>query len=182
MASTPEVEAVLNECVNLLIVYYSYIETVNRFDKQAATRFDLFKWRIQIRVLANDLILRLCRLDDDDRSQHSLREALRSIRGSLSNAETQTIDKRLKAYRRLINPLKTKARNYYLAHLSKEAGVPKATDASELLGNFQKQVAEVINIVDLIAGDGENIKYTLRAGSQERELDLRHELLSESGC
>jgi hypothetical protein len=182
MKSTLEVEAVLNESANLLLVYFSYVETLNQFDVQAATRLDLFKWRIQIRVLENDLILRLCRLDDDDRTQHSLREALRSMRGSLSNSEIRTIDKRLSAYRRLINPLKTKARNYYLAHLSKEARFPKATDVSELLENLQKQVADVINIVDLIAGDGENIKYTLRVGSQERELDLRHELLCKSGC
>jgi hypothetical protein len=182
MESTPEVEAVFHECANLLLVYFSYVETVKRFDIQAATRFDLFKWRIQTTVLENDLILRLCRLDDDDRTQHSLREALRSIRGSLSNAEMRTIDKRLRAYRRFINPLKTKARNYYLAHLSKEVQIPKATDASELLENLQKQVAEAINIVDLIAGEGEDIKYTLRVGSQERELDLRQELFPKSGC
>jgi AbiU2 len=174
MESATEVKAVLLECVNLLLVYFSYVETIKRFDKKAATRFDLFRWRIQLRVLENDLILRLCRLDDDDRTKHSLREALRSIRTSLSNAEAQAIDKRLTAYRRLINPLKIKARNYYLAHLSKEAEVPKATDFNEFLENLQQQVVEVINIFDMIAGEGEPIKYVLHAGSQERELDLRH--------
>jgi hypothetical protein len=179
MESTTEVNAVVAECGNLLLVYFSYVETITRFDKKAATRVDLFRWRIQIRVLENDLILRLCRLDDDDRTNHSLREALRSIRTSLSNDEAQAIDKRLTAYRRFINPLKTKARNYYLAHLSKEFLIPKATDFNELLGNLQQQVAEVINIVDMIAGEGEPIKYLLRAGSQERVLDLRQELFAK---
>lgn len=176
--ATTEVKAVFHECVNLLLVYFSYVETIKRFDKEAATGFDLFRWRIQIRVLVNDLILRLCRLDDDaDRTTHSLREALLSIRTSLSNTEAQAIDKRLRAYRRLINPLKTKARNYYLAHLSKEADIPKATGFHESLGNLQQQVAEVINIFDMIAGEGEPIKYVIRgAGSQERELDMRQEL------
>jgi hypothetical protein len=175
MKNTTEVDAVLLECVNLLLVYFSYIETIRQFDKRAASRFDLFRWRIQIRVLENDLILRLCRLDDDDKTQHSLREALRSIRASIP--DPGIIDKRLKEYRRLINPLKTKARNYYLAHLSKEAEVPKATDSNEqFLKNLQQQVEEVTNIIDMIANDGEPIKYRIRAGSQELELDLRQKL------
>jgi hypothetical protein len=180
MKKLHEVGAVMLECANLLLVYFSYAETIKRFDKQTATRLDLFRWRIQIRVLENDLILRLCRLDDDDRTQHSLREALRSSRSSLPSADAQSIDKRLKAYRRLVNPLKTKARNYYLAHLSKEAGVPKATDANELLEDLQEQIGDVVDIVDLIAGEGEPIKYILRAGPQERELDLRQELLKST--
>jgi hypothetical protein len=64
-----------------------------------------------------------------------------------------------------------------LAHLSKEADIPKATDSHESLENLQQQVAEVINIFDMIAGEGEPIKYVIRgAGSQERELDLKQEL------
>jgi hypothetical protein len=61
--TTAEVKAVLHECVNLLLVYFSYVETIKGVDKKTATGFDLFKWRIQKRVLENDLILRLCRLD-----------------------------------------------------------------------------------------------------------------------
>jgi|SRR5579859_2680015 len=179
MKNTPEIDAVLLECTNLLLVYFSYVETINQFDIKTATRFDLFRWRIQLRVLENDLILRLCRLDDDDKTQHSLREALRSIRPSFSNAAAQAIDKRLTGYRRLINPLKTKARNYYLAHMSKAVGVPKATEANELLANLPNQITEVINIVDLIAGEGDPIKYILRVGSQELKLDLRQELLAK---
>lgn len=171
--ATTEVKAVLHECVNLLLVYFSYVETNKGVDEKTATGFDLFKWRIQKRVLENDLILRLCRLDDDDRTKHSLREALKSIRTSLSNKEAQAIDKRLKAYRRLINPLKTKARNYHLAHLSKDAEVPQATDFNESLENLQQQVEEVINIIDMIVG---KFQYTIQTGPQERELDLRQKL------
>lgn len=167
-----EVEAIAHECANLLIVYYTYVETIKRFDPKG-TRFDLLRRQIHIKVTENDLILRLCRLDDDDTTQHSLREALRSIRNSLPQAKVTAIDRRLKKYRQLINPMKTKARNYYLAHLSKSAEVPH-----DRFVNFQKEVDEVINIFDMISGEA--VRYVLRAGSQELELDLRQELLKGS--
>src|SRR6202034_240276 len=109
----------------------------------------------------------------DDRTNHSLREAGRSIRNSLPQATVTAIDKRLTKYRQLINPLKIKARNYYLAHLSKSAELPH-----DRFVNFQKQVDEAITIFDMISG--EPVRYVLRAGSQERELDLRQELLKGS--
>jgi hypothetical protein len=80
---------------------------------------------------------------------------------------------RLKKYRQLVNPMKTKARNYYLAHLSKSAEVPH-----DRFVNVQKQVDEAINIFDMISG--EEVRYVLRTGSQEPELDLRQELLEVS--
>jgi hypothetical protein len=60
-----EVEAIAHECANLLIVYYTYVETIKRFDPEG-TRFDLLRRQIHIKVTENDLILRLCRLDDTD--------------------------------------------------------------------------------------------------------------------
>jgi hypothetical protein len=177
MESTPEVKAVLLESVNLLLVYFSYIETIKQLDQKAMTGFDFLRWRIQIRVLENDLILRLCRLDDDGGSKHSLRQALLSIRTSLSGAEARAIDRRLTEYRRLINPLKTMARNYYLAHLSKAAEVPKATDFNEFLGNLQQQIAAVSNLIEMIVGGGKPIKYVIRVGS--KDLDLRQELFPD---
>lgn len=174
-----EVEAVITECANLLIVYFSYVETIKRFTPKIATRIDLLSWRIHLRVMENDLILRLCRLDDDDKTNHSLREALRSVRNFLSDAEARAIGKSLTKYRKVVNPLKTRARHYYLAHLSKTSDVPFATDSHGIPGNFHKQITEVVNIVDMIAGEGEPIKYIMRVGSQEPQIDLRQKLLDK---
>ncbi len=169
MRSSIEVDAVKGECLNLIIVYHCYVETTKRLVRQTGTRFDLHRSWVYLRVIENDLILRLCRLDDDDRTNHSLHEALRSVRNSLPQAEATAIDKRLKKYRQLINPLKTKARNYFLAHLSKAAVVPH-----DPRGGLEKPIEEVVNIVDMLAG--QPVRYFLRVGSQEPELDLRKEL------
>jgi hypothetical protein len=146
-----EVEAVLNECVNLLIVYFFYSEAVEQFDPNG-TRVELLRWRIHTRVIENDLILRLCRLDDDDKTTHSLREALRSIRNSLPDVKAKEIDNRLREYRKVVNPLKTKARNYYLAHLSKDSEVPHATDSNESLGDAT-WVARGTNRFEAVRGE-----------------------------
>lgn len=117
MRLTNEVEAIAHECANLLIVYYTYVETTKQSTPMTATRFDLLRWQVHIRVMEHDLILRLCRLDDDEKTNHSLREALRYVRDAL-NVQRRRYSNASRIYRRLINPIKTKARNYYLAHLT----------------------------------------------------------------
>jgi hypothetical protein len=167
--ASEELDGIKSECLNLLIVFLAYRDTIAKFSPNTGTRFDLHRWWIQLRVLENDLILRLCRLDDDDKTNHSLREGLRSVRKSISQHDAAAIDKRLKHYRQLINPLKTKARNYFLAHMSKSALVP-----SDPKGGLEEPIEEVVRIVDAIAG--EPVRYVLKVGSQEPELDLKIEL------
>lgn len=169
---SPELDAVQRECLDLLIVYYTYAMTLETCDPSAGTRFDLHRWWVQLRIFENDMILRLCRMDDDDRNNHSLREALKSVRAEINPKILAGIDTRIKKYRKLINPLKTKARNYYIAHLSKAATVPHDPQ-----GGLERPISEVVNLVDLIAGSP--VRYSLRVGSQERELDLRLELTTK---
>lgn len=164
-----ELDAVAIECLDLLIVYYTYRETANRYNVNSGTRFDLHRWWVSLRTLENDIILRLCRLDDDDKNNHSLREAMRSVRSGMPADLSSSLDRRLNEYRRLINPLKTKARNYFLAHMSKAAAVPYDPQ-----GGLEKPIEAVVNIVDSIAGVPQ--KYFLSVGSQEEKLNLREEL------
>ncbi|MDD5261453.1 MAG: hypothetical protein PHD76_06345 [Methylacidiphilales bacterium] len=167
-----ELDGIKFECLNLLIVYLTYRNSISEYSIRTGTRFDLHRWRVQLRVLENDLILRLCRLDDDDKTNHSLREALRSIRDSMPQQDARLIDKRLKSYRQSINELKVKARNYFLAHMSKDA-VP----SYDPQGGLEQYIQEVVNIVDAIAG--KPVSYLLKVGSQEPQLDLKFELSSE---
>ena len=167
--TSDELNAVAIECLDLLIVYYTYRETTNKFNPNSGTRLDLHRWWVCLRTLENDIILRLCRLDDDDKNNHSLREAMRSIRSEMPAALSASLDKRLKEYRQLINPLKTKARNYFLAHMSKTANVPYDPQ-----GGLEKPIESVVNIIDSIAGVQQ--EYFLTLGSHEKKLDLREEL------
>ncbi len=169
MRSSAEIDGVADECLNLLIVYFTYVETLNNFEPNSGTRFDFHRWWVYLRVLENDLIMRLCRFDDDDRTNHSLREALRSIRNTISIQELTAIEKRIKEYRQLINPLKTKSRNYFLAHMSKNANA-----IHDPRGGLEKPVEEIVNIIDMITGD--SVRYILSVGTQENQIDLRKKL------
>ncbi|WP_128098770.1 hypothetical protein [Paracidovorax avenae] len=164
-----ELDSVSIECLNLLIVYYTYRETVKNYDPRVGTRFDMHRWWVSLRALENDIILRLCRLDDDEKTNHSLREAMRSVRNGMPATLTSSLDKRIKEYRQLINPLKTKARNHFLAHMSKVAEV-----SYDPKGGLEEPIEAVINIVDAITGAPQ--EYFLSVGSQERKLNLREEL------
>ena len=115
------------------------------------------------------MILRLCRLDDDDRSQRSFREALKAIRAQIPDKEAKAIDKSLKRYRALINPLKTKARNYYIAHLDKEA---KETLYPQY--DLIRVISQAVEIFDEIAG--ERIDYTFRPTKDAPIIRLREYL------
>ncbi len=164
--ASPETDAICLECLNLLIVYYTYTVAISSYNSSTGTRFDMQRWWTTLRVLENDLIIRLCRLDDEGRSKHSLREALNSIRNKMPQNEASLITKKIKEYRQLINPLKTKARNYFLAHLIKDATPPMDSK-----GGLEEPIKEVIEIVDLITGELQ--KYTLSVGSQELPIDLK---------
>jgi hypothetical protein len=163
---TPELDAIKLEILNLLIVYYTYRQTIVEYFPKDGTRFDLHRWFTYLRVMENDLILRLCRLDEDDRTKHSLREALKSVRTQISQRDVSVIDLKIKKYRQLINPLKTKRRNYYLAHMAKGA-----TEPFDPQGGLEKPILAVVEISDLIAGTA--VSYRLRVGSRELEVDLR---------
>src|SRR5439155_2669077 len=126
-------------------MYHAYRETILRFNAGKGTRWDVHCWLIQLRAMENDIILRICRLDDDDKKTHSLREAMRSVRSNFTDSEAKAIDQMLKDYRLLINPLKTKARNYYLAHLNKQAQAPLDPQ-----GGFEQCISTMIKIVDSI--------------------------------
>jgi len=167
--TSEEIEAVRKECLDLLIVLYSYIQSSNTYNPSKGTRFDMHRWWVSLRVFENDIIMRLCRLDDTRKSCHSLREALKSVRNEIPQDQLKAIDCKLKDYRSLINPLKTKARNYYLAHLSKQASAPYDPE-----GGLEKPVEAVVNLVDAIVGSPVN--YYLSVGSQEKMLNLKDEL------
>jgi hypothetical protein len=153
----PEVDAVVGEISDLLMVqwvYYSHLKY--DFPNPHKTGMDtLYRWIFTTRIMENDMVLRLCRLDEDDKSLHSFREALKAVRNLIPEPEAQALDKRIKKYRQLINPLKTKARNYDLAHLAKGAK-PNLDPRFDL----SPAITEAVAVLDEIVGEVQN--YTFR--------------------
>ncbi len=153
-------------------MYHAYRETISRYNPGKRTRWDLHFWLMQLRAMENDIILRICRLDDDDKTTHSFREAMRSVRSNFTASGAKAVDRLLKDYRALINPWKTKARNYWLAHLKKQAEAP--WDAQ---GGFEQCISTIVKIVDSICSEKQ--VYTLKVASDIPELDLRQALGNE---
>ena len=103
--------------------------------------------------------------------RYGTKRAAKGVRSNFTNSEAKAIDQMLKDYRVLINPLKTKARNYYLAHLNKQAQAPWDPQ-----GGFQQCISTIVNVVDSMSRDRQ--AYMLRVASDIPELNLREAL----GC
>jgi hypothetical protein len=164
----PEVDAVMGEISELLMVqwvYYSHLKHDFPNPHKVGTD-DIHRWIFTTRIMENDMVMRLCRLDEEDKSKHSFREALKAVRNLIPDSEAQHLDKRIKKYRQLINPLKTKARNYDLAHLAKGAK-PHLDPRFDL----SPAIAEAVVVFDEIVGEVQN--YTFRSRKDSPVIKLR---------
>jgi hypothetical protein len=163
-----EVEAIIGEVLNLLMIQWTLYEHIHREfpNPQTSGREALCRWLFTMRVMENDMILRLCRLDDEDKTKHCFREALKAVRDSIPDSEAKSLDKRIKTYRATINPLKMQARNWCIAHLAKGA-------EESLTPRFQllNVIIEAVGIADAIAA--EEVEYTFRPSKNDSVIKLR---------
>ncbi len=170
---TTDLDATQRECLDLLIVFLCYRDTLNDHSALRTSRRDIFRWMVQLRTMENDMILRICRLDDDT-DNHSLRRAAKSLKSIAPEPDLQAASAAMKDYRSLINPLKVQFRNHLIAHLNKN--VTRTSWDPE--GGLEQAISSAVNIVDLLSG--RQVPYTLSVGSQERSIDLRAELGSHT--
>jgi hypothetical protein len=166
-----EVEAIIGEVLNLLVIQWTLYEHIHQEfpNPQTSGREAIYRWLFTMRVMENDMILRLCRLDDEDKTKHCFREALKAVRDLIPDSEAKCLDKRIKTYRATINPLKTQARNWCIAHLAKGA-------EESLTPRFQllNVIIEAVGIADAIAA--EQVEYTFRPSKLDPVIKLREYL------
>lgn len=170
---TPDLDATQRECLDLLIVFLCYRDTLNDHSALRTSRRDIFRWMVQLRTMENDMILRICRLDDDT-DNHSLRRAAKSLQGIAPQPELQAASKAIKEYRQQINPFKVNYRNKLIAHLDRDI----TRTCWDPKGGLELAISSAVNIVDLLSG--RQVPYTLSVGSQELSIDLRAELGSRT--
>lgn len=153
MSNTTPLEAIKDDCLHLLMTAASFRHFSDTFDPSGGTRLDLHMAMIQLRAIENDIIVRVCRFDDERGNQVSLRYALKAARAaaSLSDTEIKAIDARVKKFRQIINPLKTQLRNLHVGHLA--VGVTQPHDAIGLTSptTVLTWCWEPVRIVDLLA-------------------------------
>jgi len=152
MPDTSALDAIQDDCLHLLMTAASFRHLGETFDPNAGTRLDLHMASIQLRAIENDIIIRVCRFDDEHKTQMSLRHAAKAVRAAgMRDADIKVIDARMKNFRQTINPLKTRRRNEHVGHLA--IGVTQPHDAVGLTSpeSVLAWCWEPVRIVDLLA-------------------------------
>lgn len=149
-------------CLSLYAYKTKLKEFPNRFRK--ATRYFLLEEAIALRALSNEIILHLCKLDED-KSKVSFHAAKKILaKSKLSFSEQKELSNKLKAFRQSINTLKTLHRNSYIAHLT-EAGYPDLLDLPSFENGYQQVAKLAYETFRFIWGD--DVTFSFKVGSQE---------------
>lgn len=171
MRTSSELDAVKDDCLHMLMTAAALRHRATSYSfAEAPSRFDIHMWMTEIRAIENNLIVRVCRFDEEGRNQTGLRTALRSIEAQLTNSERKEANAAVKRFRQAINPLKTQWRNKVSVHLDVET--KQAHDAESLfdLPGVITRCRPAVHAVDAIAGA--QVDYTLQSGRYEK-VDLR---------
>lgn len=160
-----EIGKIYDEILWLLIAAYVYkhmnvVKTLPSMD-----RYDLGDYIFSVKTVFESIILRICRLDDDNKGVWSFYEARKRLAKVIREQRSMNqISAEMKTFRQMINPIKTRLRNDGIAHTM--------VNSSGGLGGFDLRpiLASICKIGDLMAGDRQN--YTYSCGRYEK-VDLR---------
>lgn len=164
-----------DEMYQLLIGAYTYNLKAQHLPERLRTNSRLFllEEAIALRLMANEITLHLCKLDDDS-SSFSFRSAFKDINKlSLEQKAKDTLNSLLKEYRSSINELKVQHRNSYIAHRNSE-DYPDLFDLPSYTESFHALFRMAHNLFKVIWGT--DVKFSFKLGSQEREINFATEL------
>lgn len=141
---------------------------------ETETREFLLEEVTAIRIISNDIVLRICKLDDESSkySLHALRKHIIKTKRP-ENAYAESINYGMKQFRAEINNLKVKHRNDYIAHLN----VAPSLNPFQII-DFQKELLSPIgrglNLVEKMWGS--RLSFEFHLGSRDPIIDFREEL------
>jgi len=164
------------ELYHALLSAWCYNKKISSLGKRlrTETREFLLEELTCLRLISNDIVLRICNLDED-RSKFSL-HALRkycSQKHLLGQADEARMKSQLKTFRADINVLKTKHRNAYIAHLT-EQSYPDPFDLPDLTMDFVVPLRTALRICEEMWGA--LLSFGFHLGSRDRTIDFREEL------
>lgn len=141
------------------------------------TREYLLEEVTALRLMCNEIIVQLCKLDDDN-GKWTLRklkkESIKHIKdqkliGRLNNLET--------AYRSSINILKTKHRNAYIAHRNADE-YPDPFELHDFRSDLSPLICDALEFFEALWGH--SVYFGFKLGSMEVEIDLKLEVCFEN--
>jgi len=146
--SKRELENILSDLQSILITYRAYNNVIDQWKNKTIpnTQKNHLLTCAVMESLERDMIVALCRLDDD--KNLSFRTVMRNSSDyDLSNDDVKKISKAIASYRKAINPIKTQNRNKYIAHLSKafDGSLPPVVDLKPLLRHAIDTMSCVLN-------------------------------------
>jgi len=144
---------------------------------QTETREFLLEELTSLRSLANDIVLRLCNLDDE-KSRFSFQEIKRLLNKSaqLDQAAKKRLTDTVAEYRTSINTLKTQHRNKYIAHLQGDF-YPDPFQVQEMVSGISIALASAQKTISTVWGAEQHFGFKL--GSRDRTIDFVQEIKNE---
>ena len=173
MSDIDDSKAAIQEQVHLLLINLHYF--LNRIDAARCRRDQLTDEQklgevVFLEAMEREIIMGLCRLDEDGSDKVSFRGLKKEILGQPCDAGTQKhLTDKVAEYRDSINNVKQQCRNKYIAHLSKrfDGYMDDHPDLKPLVKNATE-------LCDLLSGKKK--QYLLKFKDTPEPLDLRRVL------
>lgn len=165
---TNHVKAFKREAMHLLRFQLASQRISLFYNIKEISRSEFADQLIALKAIENDMVIRVCKFDDNTKGVHSFIKAVHEI--PISNPDKVLIEQKTKQFGALIKDLKQNRRNEQLAHLKINSTDGQYVPHYHVL----PAINLVIEIIDLMAGS--KISYLWKDGQYE-EIDLRAEVL-----
>ncbi len=155
----------------MLLRFQLAFNRILRFENfNEMSRSNYVDQRLSLKAIENDLVIRICKFDDDRKGVHSFKKAINEIQNT--HPHKPEIVEKVKIFSKMIAKAKQERRHEKLAHL--KIGIED--NEYEVRYNLIPTIKLMIDIIDLMFE--KKISYEWSDGQYEK-FDLRKEVLRE---
>jgi hypothetical protein len=140
-------------------------------DLNQMNRMDFMDRIISLKAIENDILIRVCKFDDDTKGVHSFKKAILEIPKTHKNKIK--IESEVKNFSKLIDKIKKHRRHTQLAHLK----IGSKDDQYEPSYKLKPAIKAIVDIINLM--EGVEINYKWSDGRYEK-YDLVQEVFKDS--
>lgn len=148
MSERLEHNRIFTETLELLISYYFFLRVSKRLIADDPGGLDGYEQSLTVHLLHNDIVLRLCKLDDKRKDTWNYQQVLKIIpSGHFDPATLKELKSKIDEYVKSIDSIRSEQRHGFIAHLPKR----KTGKISEY--DFKKSIGLAVAISDLFLGE-----------------------------
>jgi hypothetical protein len=169
--SSPLNELIL-EVLDLLTSYWFFMRRSESLATEDPKGVETLEKMVLIQSLIQDIVLRLCKLNDKRVDTWSFRQVVKHMKkNSPAQKMSEDIDPKIAQFENAIKDIKKYHRNNYIAHRSKTRSLPSNTSF-----NLREAIKLAIDVCDDLRG--ERVEYKISSDWSGQEIDLREHLES----